>query len=103
MPRKSWSSLFWFLCGLGQQILALHREALGRLAREAALAELVHAADGVAQDRGRAARGVAVLGDAQRLLERRLEAVEELVHARLQPLVLADQRIAGHHAHHARV
>src|SRR5678809_1300602 len=33
-------------------------------------------------------------GDAQRLLEGRLEALEELVHAHLQALMLAGQRVA---------
>src|SRR4051794_31704706 len=88
---------------LVEQVLALRREALAGLAREAALAELVHAADRVAQERGGAAGGIAVVGRAQRLLERRFEAVEELVHPRLQALMLADQRIAGHHANHAGV
>ena len=57
----------------------------------------------VAQQRAGAAGGIAVGSDAQRLLQGRLEAVEELVHARLQALVLADQRVAGHDAHHAGV
>jgi hypothetical protein len=63
----------------------------------------VQAADAVTQDRRGARRGIAVLGDAQRLLEGGLEAVEELVDARLQPLVLANQRVARHHPHHAGV
>jgi hypothetical protein len=70
---------------------------------EAALRVLVQAADRIAQERRRAAGGVAVGGDAQRLLQGRLEAVEELVHAHLQALVLAHQRVAGHDAHHAGI
>ncbi|OGA41548.1 MAG: hypothetical protein A3G28_01425 [Betaproteobacteria bacterium RIFCSPLOWO2_12_FULL_68_19] len=63
----------------------------------------MQAADRVAQQRRGAAGGVAVRRHAQGLLEGGFEAVEELVHARLQPLVLADQRVAGHDAHHAGV
>ena len=43
------------------------------------------------------------LRDAQRLAQRRLDAVEELVHAGLQTLVLEDDGIAHHDAHHAGV
>ena len=39
----------------------------------------------------------------RRLAQLRFDAVEELVHARGQALVLEDQRIADHHARHARV
>ena len=42
-------------------------------------------------------------GEFERLFEGRFEALEKLVHARLQPLVLPDQRLAGQDAHHARV
>src|SRR5437879_12072562 len=86
-----------------KQEAALGVEALGGLLREAALGVLVQAADRVAQQRPGAACRIPILRGAQRLLERGLEAVEELVHPRLQPLVLADQRVAGHHAHHSWV
>jgi hypothetical protein len=86
-----------------QQVAALGGEAFGRLPGEAALRVLVQAADRVAQQRGGTSGSIAVGGDAQRLLQRGLEAVEELVHARLQTLVLPYQRIPGHDANHARV
>src|SRR5438270_47661 len=66
---------------LGEQVFALGREALARLPREAAFRELVQAADRVAHHGAGAPVGVAIVGAPQRLLERRLEAVEELVHA----------------------
>src|SRR3954469_23077327 len=88
---------------LGEQVFALRREALAGFAGKAAFRVLVQAADRIAHHGAGAAVGVAVLGGAQRLLERRLKAVEELVHARLQPLVLTDQGVAGHDAHHARI
>ena len=63
----------------------------------------MQAADRVAQQRRSAPGGVAVGGHAQRLLQGGFEAVEELVHAHLQALVLAHQGVAGQHAHHAGV
>ena len=44
-----------------------------------------------------------VVGDAQRLLDGALDAVEELVDAQLQAFVLVHQRIADKHARHAAV
>ena len=53
---------------------------------------------------GRVARPVAGgLRDPQRLAQRGLDAVVELVDPRLQPLVLVDQRIADQHARHAGI
>src|SRR3954469_25257212 len=88
-------------CALREQIATLGGEALARLPGEAAFRVLVQAADRIAEQRRSPARGVAVGSGAQRLLQGALEAVEELVHPRLQALVLADQRVAGHDAHHA--
>src|SRR5205823_380046 len=43
------------------------------------------------------------LRDPQRLAQRRLDPVVELVHSRLQPLVLVDERVADQHAGHPRI
>jgi hypothetical protein len=42
-------------------------------------------------------------GETQRLFQRQLHAVVELVHAQLQAFVFIDQRIADQHPRHARI
>src|SRR4249919_2790697 len=61
-----------------QQIAPLRRIALARLSRETGFGEGMQRADGVAHERRGAAGGVGVRRHAQRLLQRGLEAVEEL-------------------------